>query len=187
MLTVACVNVGDYLGRGDEYVRKLRAGVSRHLALPHEFVCICESDKPGWWAKIDLFEPGRFAGRVLYLDLDTIIVGDLAELVVYRGLLYLTDWGWEIPTYGSGVMVWDAGEHAEIFERYDDSIPDRFRGDQDWLTHLGGWAALPSGLNYSYRYHARVRLPKSAVTISFHGRPKPHEFADGWVADIWNA
>lgn len=185
MLTIACVNVGDYLGRGEEYVAKLRAGVARHLALPHEFVCIRESAKPGWWAKVDLFEPGRFRGRVLYLDLDTVIVGDLARLVVHKGLLHLQDWGWTTPTYGSGVMVWDVGEHAEIFELYDKHVPARFRGDQDWLTALGGWDALPRELNYSYRYHAKRAVPDGAVTVSFHGRPKPHEITDGWVPQAW--
>lgn len=166
-------------------MRKLRAGVDRHLAEPHEFVCIRESAKQGWWAKIDLFEPGRFTGRVLYLDLDTVIVGNLSQLVAHKGLLHLTDWGWKTPTYGSGVMVWDAGEHAEIYAQYDDTIPARFRGDQDWLTHLGGWAALPPWLNCSYRYHARKALPPGAVTVSFHGSPKPHEVTQGWVPQEW--
>lgn len=185
MLTVACVNVGDYLGRGEEYVEKLRAGVRRNLALPHEFVCVRESAKTGWWAKLDLFEPRRFTGRVMYLDLDTVVVGDLALLVAHKGLLHLVDWGWKTPTYGSGVMVWDAGEHAEAFTRYTDAVPEAYGGDQDWLTHLGGWAALPPSLNRSYRYHARKGVPQGAVTVSFHGRPKPHEITDGWVPQAW--
>lgn len=185
-LTVACVNVGDYLGRGEEYVAKLRAGVARHLREPHEFVCLRESTKRGWWAKVDLFEPGRFNGRVLYLDLDTVIVGDLSQLIAHKGLLYLVDWGWKTPTYGSGVMVWDAGEHPEIFTRYNpETTPASFRGDQDWLTYLGGWRALPSALNHSYRYHARKAIPPGAVTVSFHGRPKPHEITEGWVPQAW--
>jgi hypothetical protein len=186
VLTVACVNVENYLGRGEEYVAKLRAGVARHLAQPHEFVCLRESNKPSWWAKIDLFEPGRFEGRVLYLDLDTVIVGALDALVQRKGLLHLQDWGWRTPTYGSGVMVWDAGEHAEAFTQYTPMVPHAFRGDQDWLTHLGGWDALPAPpVNCSYRYHARKGVPEGAVTVSFHGRPKPHEIVDGWVPQAW--
>jgi len=185
VLTVACVNVSNYLNRGEEYVAKLRAMVARNLSQPHRFECITESDKPGWWAKVDYFQVGRFAGRVLALDLDTVIVGPLDELVKYKGLLHLGDWGWTRNDYGTGVMVWDSGEHAEIYGRYDATVPQRFRGDQDWAVHLGGWPALPKGLNVSYRYHAKAGPPAGAVTVSMHGRPKPHEITKGWVPQAW--
>lgn len=185
MITVACVNVGNYLGRGEEYVARLRAMVARHLSLPHRFECITASNKPGWWAKIDLFQPGRFTGRVLYLDLDTVIVGSLDELAQSKGILHLRDWGWTKNDYGSGVMVWDADEHEEIFERYDATVPTRFRGDQDWITHLGGWPALPKGWCVSYRYLSKVAPPAGASVICFHGQPKPHEVTTGWVPQHW--
>ena len=185
VITVVCVNVENYLGRGEEYVAKLRAMVARHLSLPHQFECITHSNKQGWWAKIDLFQPGRFSGRVLYLDLDSVIVGPLDALVQTKGIPHLKDWGWTKNDYGSAVMVWDAGEHAEIFDRYDKTVPERFRGDQDWLTHLGGWPALPKGLCVSYRYLSRLAPPAGASVISFHGQPKPHEVTDGWVPQHW--
>lgn len=185
MLTVACVQVGNYLGRGDEYVRKLRAAVARNLKQPYAFACITESAQAGWWAKVDLFQPGRFEGRVLYLDLDTVITGPLDELVEHKGLLHLADWGWTKNHYGSGVMVWDAGEHAEIWGQFSVDIARAFGGDQDYLTALGGWDALPKGLNVSYRYVAKAGPPAGAVTVSFHGKPKPHEVMTGWVPEYW--
>jgi len=185
MITVVCVNVENYLGRGAEYVEKLRAMVARHLSLPHRFECISVSDKPGWWAKIDLFQPGRFNGRVLYLDLDTVIVGPLDALANSKGILHLADWGWSKNDYGSGVMVWDAGEHEEIWSRYDPTVPERFRGDQDWMTHLGGWSALPKGLCVSYRYESRNAPPPAARVVCMHGTPKPHEIGTGWVPEYW--
>lgn len=185
MLTVACVEVGNYLGRGTEYVAKLRAMVARHLSQPFRFECITQSDKPGWWAKVDLFEPDRFTGRVLYLDLDTVIVGPLDALAESKGILHLADWGWTKNDYGSGVMVWDAGEHAEVWSRYTPNVPDQFRGDQDWMTHLGGWAALPKGLCVSYRYVSIVAPPLGASVVCFHGSPKPHEVISGWVPGAW--
>lgn len=184
-LTIACVNVGNYLGRGEEYVRKLRAGVQWHLSIPHDFVVIDQSDKPGWWAKIDLFQPGRFEGRVLYLDLDTVVVGPLEPVVQSVGIVHLKDWGWLKNDYCSAVMVWDAGEHAEAFERFTPEVMREYHGDQDWLTHLGGWMALRKGLNVSYRYESKAAPPVGASTVSFHGRPKPHEVTDGWVPKTW--
>jgi hypothetical protein len=185
-LTVVCVEVGNYLGRGQEYVDKLYRMVGRNLSQPFGFTSIRQSDKPGWWAKVDLFKPGLFQGRVLYVDLDTAITGSLDELVEHKGILHLKDWGWQKNDYGSGIMVWDAGEHVEIYNRFHAAIPEMFRGDQDYLTWLGGWDALPPGLNVSYRYVAKDGPPAGAVTVSFHGHPKPHELpTDHWVHGYW--
>lgn len=186
MVTVACVQVDNYLGRGTEYVTNLSAMVARNLSVPFEFVCL-SPDIPGWWAKTALFKPGTFTGRILYLDLDTVVTGSLDELVEYKGLLHLDRWGWTTKTYGTGVMVWDAGEHAEIWELFNPDVPNQFRGDQDFVTSLGGWDALPDGMNVSYRYHAKNGPPHGAVTVSMHGRPKPHEVTTGWVPKYWCA
>lgn len=187
-LTVACVEVDNYLGRGKKYVDRLFRSVGRNLSSRFNFHCLRQSDKPGWWAKVDLFKPGLFEGRILYLDLDTVITGSLDDLVKHKGILYLQDWGWQTPTYGSGVMIWDSGEHSEIYEKFSPDVMTRLSGDQDWLTELGGWDALPKGLNASYRYHVKKTgvIPPGAVTLSFHGRPKMHEFQIGhWVHGYW--
>lgn len=89
-LTVACVlkSGGDF---DAEYVERLRDGVSKHLG-PHRFVCLsdvpvpCERislkhDLPGWWSKMELFRPDTGLGDIFYLDLDTVIVGDLSPLL----------------------------------------------------------------------------------------------------------
>lgn len=205
MLTVACVEVGNYEGRGAEYVEKLRRMVARHLTAQHRFVVLTDDGErhggppgvvwlppefKGWWGKVCLFDQNLFEGRVLYLDLDTVIVGSLDELVHHKGILHLDHWGWERKVYGSGVMVWDAGEHAEIWTQFTPEVPRRFggegQGDQDWVTSLGGWDALPRGVCVSYRYHCRKNGPPAgASVVCFHGRPKPHEFTEGWVKEGW--
>lgn len=186
MITVACVEWGNYLGRGEEYVEKLQRGVARWMSLPHEFVCLRpDGDLIGWWNKIELFRPGRFAGRVLYIDLDSVIVGPLDPLAVHPGVVHLRDWGWKRHVYGSGTMVWDAGDHSDIFTRYTPEVAEWFEGDQDWMTHLGGWDALPAQLVRSYRYHCKAGPPPGCSIVAFHGKPKPHEFTDGWVATAW--
>jgi hypothetical protein len=199
VLTVACVEWGDYLQRGTEYVLKLRSMVERHLSMPHRFVCLTDSvvrrpgvegvgltqGRDGWWNKVELFRTGLFSGRVIAIDLDTVIVGSLDRLVETKGTVHLIDWGWTHNAYGNGVMVWDAGEHEEIWTRFTPEVPRRLRGDNDWLYELGGWDALPDGMNCSYRYHAVEAPPAGAVTVSMHGRPKPHEITRGWVPREW--
>jgi hypothetical protein len=186
MLTVACVNHGDYQGRGMQYVDTLAAMVKRNLTKPYEFVCLKdEGEWPGWWSKIELFKPGRFAGRVLYLDLDSVVVGSLDRLSESKGTIDLLDWGWMTHTLCSSVMVWDAGEHADVYDRFSDQVPKDFRGDQDWMTSLGGWPKLPPHLCRSYRYVSVKSPPPFASVIQFHGRPKPHEVSAGWVPGYW--
>jgi len=160
--------------------------VTRNLRQPFNFVCIeRHGTLAGWWTKIALFEPGRFTGRVFYSDLDACIVGPLDELVETKGIIDLHDWGWTTHTYGSGVMVFDAGEHSEIYENFTPDVPQRFRGDQDWVTALGGWTPLPAHLCRSYRYHCTKAPPVGCVHVSMHGEPKPHEIVDGWVPSTW--
>ena len=82
-------------------------------------------------------------------------------------------------------MVWDAGEHEEIVTQFGEWVPKTFDGDQDWMTHLGGWKPLPARACRSYRYHCVQAPPKGCVHVSFHGVPKPHEVLDGWVPKMW--
>ena len=98
-LTVACVNYRDYQGRGDWYVARLWGMCNKYLRVPHNFVCLRSEytsnlfigelplpdidigDNPGYWMKVGLFKPGLLSGRVLYLDLDVTITGDITGLV----------------------------------------------------------------------------------------------------------
>ena len=188
MITVACVNWGDYLGRGQHYVDTLRSAVARNLKQPFEFVCVREAGNlQDWWVKIALFQPGRFKGRVLYLDLDSVVVGPLDELVESKGIIDMHDWGWGAHPLNSSVMVWDAGEHERVFTAYQPEIAKKFcvGGDQEWITALGGWQALPAHMVRSYRYHSIKAPPADASVVTFHGTPKPHEVTKGWVPQHW--
>ena len=94
-LTVASVfkSGGDYFPR---YVRVLRDAVRRHLPVEHRFVCLTDVEVaceriplvhgwPSFYSKIEVFRPGLFDGPVLYLDLDTVICGDLGDLARLAG------------------------------------------------------------------------------------------------------
>lgn len=161
--------------------------VSRYLTQPYHFECLTDVGPwSGWWSKIALFEPGRFSGRVLYIDLDSVIVGSLNKLAETKGTIDLFDWGWLSRTLCTSVMVWDAGEHDEIFTRFTDEVPQQFRGDQDYITHLGGWPTLPAHICRSYRYVSVKAPPPFASIVQFHGKPKPHQIETGWVPRAWH-
>lgn len=212
MLIVACVEWGNYHDRGAEYVAKLYAGARKHLAQPFEFHCLTDDPtrataaigeasierawthlltwgRGGWWNKVELFRPGLFpaGARILYLDLDSLITGSLDELAAAKGIIHLADWGWNKNVYCSSLMVWDHGEHADVWAKYSPEVARRLEGDQDWITECGAWPALPAPWARSYRYHARDAVPADCRVVAFHGRPKPHELSSGWAADLWRS
>lgn len=189
-LTVACVCVGP--AYSDDYVLILRDMVQRYLNIPHRFVCLSDREIPsvecmpvehrGWWTKIELFRPGRFEGRVLYLDLDVAVVGPLDDLVARPGIIR----DWHLPTFNSSVMCWDAGTLDHVYSLWVPDVALRLHGDQDWITEMAAdWSTFPAAWCVSYRSHARDRVPTDARVVCFHGRPKPHEIVSGWVPKVW--
>ena len=121
---------------------------------------------------------------MLYLDLDTVIVGPLDPLVAQTGAVKLRDWGWDRDVTAGGTLVWDAGEHADLWDGAD-LAPKRYADDQVYITARGGWNRLPPALLRSYRYHCKSGPPFGCSVVAFHGHPKPHEVATGWVPQHW--
>ena len=213
-LTVACCNVGDYLGRGKQYVETLASMCQRHLP-PHEFVCITESPHAGYWCKLSLFEPGRFTGNVLYLDLDVVISGDLAHLVSLldaHDFWILDDFCWPFSRATLTEMKFSGFAYQA--------------GPQQLYRQLGGWGTCNSSVmlwrdeagreiwdryspeaadglhgdqNWITRVMAqRLRLiphgwagsfklgPYGCPITVMHGDPKPHELPEHrLIAEHW--
>jgi hypothetical protein len=140
----------------------------------------------GWWHKVELFRLGRFTGRVLFLDLDVVITGDLAPLVDQPGIVNLRDWGWETDQYCSSTMVWDSGEHCRIFDLWTPDTERWYVGDQDWIYDVSVWQSLPALLLRSFKYHCAKGIPEGCSVIAFHGNPKPHEAKPAWVRKEWD-
>ncbi len=194
MLTVTCV-----LKSGGIYdatwVGRLRTGVARHLPLAHRFVCFSdvavpcgriklEHDWPGWWSKIEIF---RMPGPVLYLDLDTAIVGDLtdiANVAIISGFTILQDF-YRADGFGSGVMAWsgdfDAKRWYHAFVATTKFWMDTCggKGDQHFIElqkpEARVWQNVVPGQIVSYKVHCRKGIPANARLICLHGSPK---FAD---------
>ena len=155
-----------------------------------------QPDYPGWWAKINLFSPDIAHLRpFLYLDLDTVILGDLSGMFdrldkdfvhledFYRkgkcasGLLYL-------PTKHPVInKIWQAGKEVSkkgrldyFLEKYIDNkvfFQDLFPGIMTFKPLGKGWL--------------KVR-PDNADIICFHGKPRIPEAADqvGWVSSYFH-
>ena len=202
METVVCLNWRNYLGRGDEYVEKLRNMVGRHLSYPHEFRVITEKDLPsdhGWWNKLALLR----LGPAIYFDLDVVITGSIDFVVdafrsnperlwmrddfSYSRVNPRKDIGPDMHATLAGPGTCNSSVMA--FPRMEP--PSRrdwphAHGDQNVLT---AWlwpniGLLPNDQIASYKYHWLMAGKRSAVNV-FHGRPKPHEVRDSWVLEHW--
>jgi hypothetical protein len=103
-VTVACVWVRGNVPYTAEYVDRLAVMARKSLG---DVRVVCLTDRPeavpdgvdplticpmpgvpGWWAKVHLFNRHNgLTGRIVYLDLDTLIVGDMAPIAAWRTCL----------------------------------------------------------------------------------------------------
>jgi hypothetical protein len=199
MLRIACVlkSGGEYT---PEHVHRLRDAVARHLP-GARFVCLsdvpvnCERiilqhDWPGWWAKMEMFRP-HVVGDVLYMDLDTMIVGDLSEIASVNGLTVLSDFYWPQRIQSSLMFIPEA-ERAPIWKAFTADPARHMRecttrerwGDQGflngfWSGRAARWQGVLPGHVSSWKVHCRQGVPPDTRIIVFHGKPRPWEV--GWL------
>jgi len=142
---------------------------------------------PGWWAKLELFR-ADLKGDLLYLDLDSEIVGDLSRLTDYarqqdRSLL-LDD---PIrPAHANSSVMWlRQADRGAVWSAFTSSPaanmaayrqwPDRW-GDQGFIAaHLPNQGRWPAGLIRSWRRECQHGIPPGTIVTAWHGKPKPWE------------
>lgn len=214
MKTVACVlKTGQWKNRNIrvEYspaqVRWLRDQVSAHLRTKHRFVCLSDidirgvttiplkDDLPGWWSKIELF---RELDDAFYIDLDTVIVGDITRMVKHKhNFTVLRNLSSKEPgRIGSGVMAWgkDYSYLYRKFMEYPDKhmaecVTSAMWGDQGWLQSHGGpfdlFQDLWPGRVKSFKFDLnRGRPAGDCRIVCFHGSPKPWEISADWIPEM---
>ena len=189
-MLVACVKTGSKYS--SDYVTKLRNGVARHLHVKHDFVCFTDNSVEGvrceplpvplptWWSKIGLF---KLREPMVYLDLDTVITGDLQRLADWEGFGILAD---PMGGLGSGIMKL-TGNEGEVWEKFHPAVMQQMRGDQDWITKcMPDAPTFPKAWFPSFKFDNCIKgVPEGAMACSFHGLPKMHQITSGWVKDAW--
>ena len=200
MLNIVTVQVGNYCGRGAEYVDRLFEGFSHNL--PHtEYECFCLTDDPaslppgvealepepgidGWWNKISLFKPNtfRWGERVLFSDLDAMAIGDLSDIAAYKGKFAAIRDFYNHTHIQSALMAWEAGTVDHIWQGWNGSGKPQFdsRGDQAFIESMQSeadyWQDMLPGQVMSFKDCRRLGgIPSSVRLVCFHGRPRPHE------------
>lgn len=210
-LTVLCVLRSGGKDYTVEYVRKLRDGVAKHLTIPHRFVCLsdvpvpCERiplkhDWPGWWSKLEIFRPDVITGPTLYLDLDTVIVGNLEQVTTIPYDFAMLNIRAKDTKVGNSGAMWIAKPFPNVYERFaekpehwieyhEKNALNRYMGDQAFISDCFEEIpklhhALPDFFK-SYKYdHCQNQIPHGCSVVCFGGLPRPHQ-AGGWVREAW--
>ncbi|MBO9102004.1 hypothetical protein J5287_28455 (plasmid) [Rhizobium sp. K1/93] len=206
MTSIFCV-----LRSGGEYtahhVLRLRAQVMNHLPNA-DFRCLCDIgirgvqtlpltyDWPGWWSKMELFRP-EFSGDILFMDLDTSIVGRLDDIVSVGRLALMRDI-YRPEGLQSSIMYLPEAVRRPVWSEWISS-PERWMeicrkgGDQAvlehcWINAADRWQDILPGQIVSWKSQVRRALaddesgngstPDNARVVVFHGKPRPWEI--GW-------
>lgn len=187
-VTIACVlkSGGEYT---PEHVETLRQQCARY-APDAPFICLSDIDVDdripleyglrGWWSKLEVCRP-EVCGDVLLMDLDTVIVGDIKDVLSVDRFTMLRDF-YKPHLAQSGIMYLPADVRANIWDHFAAhrvNIMTNFRGDGEYLNTFYGaaasrWQDLLPGQIVSYKVHVRDKqIPDDARIICFHGRPRP--------------
>lgn len=210
MLHVVAVNWRNYQGCGVDYVNRLFAMVARNLDVGTEGKFTVFTDNlddgyhpsvhveplplglEGWYNKLFLFSPGLFKStdRVLYFDLDTVIVGDLDEIARYNGEFAILRDFYRPNGLQSSAMAWRGGFGAEIWQKWNSlGRPEMSAGDQEWIENNVSKPDLLQDLYpgkfVSYKAHCQPFPPEGSSVVVFHGEPRPHNCGRPWVESMW--
>lgn len=185
----------------EDWVYRLRRQVREHLPTPHD--CVCLTDRPipdmevrpllhewpGYWSKLELYRPDITDNRVIYFDLDTLIVDDISPLAEYDGdFAALRDF-YNPQIQASGVLAWDGSDPPPIYQRAVHGDPWLRKRSDLWWNEFCDPDILQDifpGLIGSYKAHELDEGPDGFGVVCFHGQPRQHNFGrDHWVTRAW--
>jgi hypothetical protein len=200
-VSVVCVFWGDKFSL--DYVYNLKSMVERNTTVEHEFVCFTDRDDipgvktkklvnglKGWWNKLQIFDRRHNLNeRVVFFDLDTVIVNNIDWLMEWNGLFMgIEDLGATNPhqphlknRLQSPILAFDYNKNHDIWSHFIknlDKILITYRGDGEYLHGVIPQSrrvllqnVFPDKIK-SYKYHVYPNKPNEKTSIvCFHGRP----------------
>lgn len=176
----------NFPGFGVPFSREIVLTDDHHSRIPNDPRMILNRDKPqGCWAKLDFFKDGFSELPVIGMDLDVVILDDIAPLV--RDTLHMPQ---DTPGHHNGsVYSFTPGSIPEVYPKF---IPYREypRGEQEYVAAAGEAQPLPDC--YSFKLHIASRPgkepPPGTRIVYFHGRPTPateQMQQYGWISRTW--
>lgn len=205
--------------RGIDYINRLYAGVCRNLTLPFKFTCFLQEginhkniDKginiiyfysPSWLGclpKLKAFDDDNgFTDRVIVLDLDLVITGNLDEMFSYNGRFMTRSTFKKLPRIVSGgdIVFFQAGTMPfwDLLKEKPKEIENITGGRERFIYRqffskigMDFVQTLYPNQIFSYKRHvkrAKGKLSPNCRIVSCHGRPRPHEINEPWIKEHW--
>ncbi len=215
---VICMKWGTLYG--PDYVNVLYRAVADNLSIPFRFVCLTDDDSGllpeveafaipeipvgeagyafGGWPKLCVFAKDLYGltGRCLFVDLDTVIVGDITPMVQMEGgvcvirewrrlIDYFRPWGKNGMT---SIFAFTLGEQTQILDKFVEDPKyayDNYRSEQRWVTDYAkdmrfwrpGWVVSFKRTLMAapiLNWFIKPRAPKAdSIIVAFHGDPRP--------------
>jgi hypothetical protein len=226
-ITIVMLKAGDKYPA--EYYNILQSQIEKNISVLPDIVVFTDNpadvrarcvpipnDLPRCWGKLAMFDPeikGIETEYLLFIDVDSIITGNLDALIEYKQELdFIICRDFFYPRfYNSSVFRLRVGSRAHVWEQYiregypledleiasyENPIPGYYRGDQCFITaHVKEANTWPAEWVLSYKKSCidpmgndNPFLPEDARIVTFHGRPNPWDLAEVqncWVKDYW--
>ncbi|MFA7217792.1 MAG: ATP-grasp fold amidoligase family protein [Dehalococcoidales bacterium] len=202
-----------------DYVNKLYRAVERNLTIPHRFVCVTDDPEgiecetyPLWdwgrefgrcFTRLKMFDPAMrqvFGRRVLCIDLDTVVTGNLDNIFSRKEdfiihTYYMDSHGYQ-QKYNGSLFMMDMGSRPEVYTQFDgqrsvdllkklQAEKKIIGSDQAWINYVLGDGEKRFGeedgvyhlrnIMVPKRTTGRKRgdLPKNARLVMFSGNQDP--------------
>jgi hypothetical protein len=203
-----------------KYINRLYASVKRNTTIPFKFTCFIREglivdnvnseitikyfDAPTWKGrlpKLYAFAPENgLTGRVVIMDLDLIITGNLDQVLLYGGKFMTRSEPRVNNISGGDIIFFEAGRYTFWSRLNKDTkrIINETRGNERFFyrkmfdRRMDFLQTLYPNSFMSYKVDLRktfeVRIPAECKFISCHGHPKPHELEGktNWLEAYWH-
>jgi hypothetical protein len=217
---------------GPETVNTLARMVARHYQHPHRVVCVTDDPvgidptigivplwndhanvgnphglhQPSCYRRLKAFSSQArdwFGDRFVSVDLDCVIVGDMAPL--WNRAEDFIIWGSKTDRrswYNGSMWMMTAGARKQVWETFNPRISPmaakragHFGSDQGFIGHCLGKKEAVWGQKegvYSFRVHlqaGKLPLPPEARIVFFHGKHDPWDARCQqipWIRENWN-
>jgi hypothetical protein len=199
MTNIVCLKWGTKFS--PDYVNNLYAGFKRNVTVPFKFFCVTENPAglnseiniiplpklglEGWWNKVWMFSKDfPIQDRVVFADLDTLIVGNVDHLITHEAdLLGCKDFYniiKNVTTFQSSFMSFVPAKLHHVWDNFypkAKQIAQQMHpmGDQVWIDRQtkakAYWQDMFPNQVVSYKVACLKGIPPDARVICYHGRP----------------
>lgn len=209
-VAVACcyVSGGDYDAHYREYIGRLAQGIADNTTEPTDFFCVTNMDIEGipgvqrilpkdegwkgWHIKAELFREDLWQDydRVLYVDLDTVITGNIDDILADGSPLVMLRDFYQPQQWETGMIYFDPRAMHGLYGEFVAAKPKpHVTKDATLISNFAKRRQmLPKFFQDSYAVGSyKVSVCRDMVdwrslqVVCFHGKPRPHEV--GWNLD----